>query len=1207
LNGANSSNASAFPRPGQSNIDDNSNMTLGVNETDSSTGQLFPTYFQPLDYYGAGSWLALGTNGLIPNLVPPPIDAGSAARFLQYFNYQPQSNANVMANYGTLGVYQGLLGGGYLSQSPYTFAGFNNIVDEPYEVVVDPRYQQASDQIFTYDEMSGLHLAQTDYVASLGQSRLRQLASFNFDLNQQASLIRKRFTTGSWDRRQHGFAYNAYRPWEYGLPPGNVSQAGNTITNNWDGSNDASTGNPSSQFPPMVDPAAITNGSQPIRNEVAALIGARVHNAQFNAAGVQSFAGAFNTPAYDFPNSVAGMDVLHQQSQLNINRLLTTANPGQIPSPTNPLRFRELTPHPTALQWQNAGANASVALPNGPFLPYNPATFSNPVIQEWWARYDRQLMARDIYVMLYLFGGGQDVNYANPAAGPPLYNNQQLKEMAQFAVNVVDALDRDDTITVFEYDVNLANGWGLDDNPMTNDGGDRAVVYGVEMQTLALSEAMIAFFKNQGAGNDITITPFDDSIAARYFTYIELMNVSPVNVDLQSAGANGAWRIQMQSSDLTSIPNPRSVRIKKDGLNPGSNTIASSGRFVISNVGRDDGGVDTMGGASLVARGSDLRISCNDNGATFDLLAPNDFEASAPDKATSRPPNANIDLVQDRDYGTSNNNGTFTLTEGAAGNLVNTQGGLLNMPSTPGANTLYSIVLQRRANINRPTPSTLDDTDADNSDNPWITVDRIGTVDPTGTLVTAGLSVQNVGLASGDTSASVATKLQNNMKSSERKWILDATMTNLQQSSGANTNPDLPAPNVTAAQANAMNTLSRMHNSVQAATPTPWQPHFDRDFSSVMELLSVPLYGPDALTTSLTVNGLLAAECNTNGGTTPDLNVTAQMTAANYSARVAQAKFFRPQHPSNVGVAPGSVNAQLDNRWHRILELLEVPTVENMQVNNFLIQNYSWLSPNPLQRAPGRMNLNGMRYPENLFALLDDPSAFNLLVYQTDGAYADRLEAANRNWWQQLLAARDGADPQVTIALGGVNAYLPGSPASRPIRSYSFCERNADAYLQYPPGTTPIAANQVLPTSVDDTLLRGLPLDGISTVTAGSTTLDQRQLFEARNNNDRTSSGSGNSNTVDYYTRNRLLSKIAGNTTNRSNVFIVWISIGFFDGYQFDAVNAPNLIQIGGQQTDQTTRRGFFIVDRSVLEDAWNATTGTYDFRKFVQYRKIIQ
>ena len=54
--------------------------------------------------------------------------------------------------------------------------------------------------------------------------------------------------------------------------------------------------------------------------------------------------------------------------------------------------------------------------------------------------------------------------------------------------------------------------------------------------------------------------------------------------------------------------------------------------------------------------------------------------------------------------------------------------------------------------------------------------------------------------------------------------------------------------------------------------------------------------------------------------------------------------------------------------------------------------------------------------------------------------------------------------------------------------------------------------------------------------------------------------------------------------------------------------DSPGVTQIGSEITTPATRsRGFFIVDRSQLEDAWNATTGTYDFRKFVQYRKIIQ
>src|SRR4029077_11314240 len=68
-----------------------------------------------------------------------------------------------------------------------------------------------------------------------------------------------------------------------------------------------------------------------------------------------------------------------------------------------------------------------------------------------------------------------------------LYNDRQLREMAQFAVNLVDSLDRDDTISKFEFDADLSDGWSLDDDPFTlTDGGNqRGEVFGVEAQQLA--------------------------------------------------------------------------------------------------------------------------------------------------------------------------------------------------------------------------------------------------------------------------------------------------------------------------------------------------------------------------------------------------------------------------------------------------------------------------------------------------------------------------------------------------------------------------------------------------------------------------------------------------------------------------------------------------------------------------------------------------
>jgi len=118
-----------------------------------------------------------------------------------------------------------------------------------------------------------------------------------------------------------------------------------------------------------------------------------------------------------------------------------------------------------------------------------------------------------------------------------------------------------------------------------------------------------------------------------------------------------------------------------------------------------------------------------------------------------------------------------------------------------------------------------------------------------------------------------------------------------------------------------------------------------------------------------------------------------------------------------------------------------------------------------------------------------------------------------------------------------------------------------------------------------------------------------RRLFEARSQAD-LSVGE-----VDLQARHRLLGKVANNSTTRGNVFLVWMSVGFFDAVFPDPQN-PALVQIGAELEDQSRRRGFFVVDRSLLEDAYVPPTytntgtqmpGTFDFRKFVQYRRTLQ
>ena len=283
--------------------------------------------------------------------------------------------------------------------------------------------------------------------------------------------------------------------------------------------------------------------------------------------------------------------------------------------------------------------------------------------QEAWARFDRQSMARDIFVLLYTFCGGADVNFDGDDSGsptntfvqdtamPPLYpeidpgnpyfntrlipdtssnhksdaianvtvsnavidggmpgpddddyrpvhSDERLREMAQFAVNLVDALDRDNVITRFEYDKNLADGWNLGDNAFQtmDDGipaGDRGVVHGVEAQQLTLSEAMVIFAKESDTSADLDETEWDDS-DDRHFAYVELRNASPYD-STHPAGvnfANEGWQIvlKVHSDTGANIGNHRRLNLLSGGVGAG-------GLFTIGTAG-DNSVIDSSDGST---------------------------------------------------------------------------------------------------------------------------------------------------------------------------------------------------------------------------------------------------------------------------------------------------------------------------------------------------------------------------------------------------------------------------------------------------------------------------------------------------------------------------------------------------------------------------------------------------------------------------------
>ena len=130
--------------------------------------------------------------------------------------------------------------------------------------------------------------------------------------------------------------------------------------------------------------------------------------------------------------------------------------------------------------------------------------------------------------------------------------------MAQFAVNLVDALDPDSNITVFEYDKDLPTAGTSTTTPTTRRRSDyathpldRGVVYGVERQQLCLNESMVTLSQPcintaDQHGSGIIRTPSGTTRRQWGFFYTELENVGPTPVNFN----NAQWQIAVKQSPI---------------------------------------------------------------------------------------------------------------------------------------------------------------------------------------------------------------------------------------------------------------------------------------------------------------------------------------------------------------------------------------------------------------------------------------------------------------------------------------------------------------------------------------------------------------------------------------------------------------------------------------------------------------------------------
>ncbi len=1295
---------------------------------DPVSGLLIPPFVHPLDFRGGGSYLQNGNApGMTAGLAQP--NTTNPSVWLQYTNYQSMGLVDTAVNAG-VGLPAADEAASYFANGPggvMNQTQLYSLLDDPAESVLEPSQYSQSDHVFDVDEMQGLFLSDTDFSNVGAASRLRDLLLGNFNYSNRRAQIRQRFTTISFDRKNFGVVPSPNRPWEF----------------NADVNNDGSY-----EFPPVFVPSAakdanntfslgnatFANGngftvySEPFRPELRGLLTVESRTSETLPFGTNQL-------------------TLRPQQKLNLNRYLTSVG--------GYLEYRHLTPHPadpgtavipTMIQIMGTDGYPGVkgtddnsngivddlgelgASGSDDLTPSNVGAFTSAAVQEFWARRDRQILARDVYVLLYTLGGGQNapVTYADiTGAGTPaygdnstraLYSDAQCAEMAQFAVNYVDAVDRDDVITIFEYDKNLgyntvagkiSHGWDLGDNPYPYDvnnptaiGGDdnpnmpkadKGVVFGIEMQQLTISEALIigtsAGFASPGTNKNATT--YDDrnftdsptygtSAKGRFYSYVELRNTSPFTVNFGNTATaqtkdgsgnlqtNESWRIRVVNS-TTPTTTYRIVSLRAKG----STGIPAGSLFTIGSRSGID--VYTSGGTTNT-RPSDFRVDYTDaNAGPYTTIAPASPIVAGQATAASDPgPGCNLDLVipTGTQPQASNDNQYFLLADGSNNALPMTPA---NDPpalvddtfetSVGGGAVPLTFILERRVHPNRSTKDsagTFGDTD-----NPWVQIDQMSSV-----------PVQLFPLQAGDTPAIVASYLPN-LKSDERAQpLLRYTSTG-----------GLGESQYGGASTNQLNTVGAI-NSKSPSPFTAWQPHFDRDLASAIELFSIPLYGPDLLTTLLGQS--LSQNMNQSGtqvlpNPLPSATSMSGLSGLALGTELTAAKkFLRPDYidMTNGGTPPGSnsTNRQYDNRWYRLLEFVEVPTRTHQQLQNPQLGTILPWQPNmnlPVNqqpnlsetaydvlvqqqvqgrpRTPGKINLNTIRYPQVYAGLIDDDTTYgandkhhfgasawqypgngNGAVFSTAAAAApynytgiatndnpapnttgwthppqnaglillpDQLETGasvtnlagtkskpyTRNWWQQFLMARDQTDPY------GTGLTLPGLPGSRPFRSLSF------------QGPASLASG-----GIENTVLRSLPLD-INTLGINGTVnppsvpnaeYDWRHLVEARSAADLASEGG--SNQIDIQSRHRLLSKIMGNTTTRSNVFIVYISTAFFE-----AVPNSGTFQIGAPLAGAPGHRGFFVVDRSDLESAFifdRASGQTkFDYKQLVKFRQTIQ
>lgn len=330
--------------------------------------------------------------------------------------------------------------------------------------------------------------------------------------------------------------------------------------------------------------------------------------------------------------------------------------------------------------------------------------------------------------------------------------------------------------------------------------------------------------------------------------------------------------------------------------------------------------------------------------------------------------------------------------------------------------------------------------------------------------------------------------------------------------------------------------------------PFPWLTWNNRPFFHPMELLLVP---------AVHSSKLLARRIEDNSvrddryygfphGDSLDPYAADLKNAADRLPYPHLLNFF--QSRSLAGGAHGAMEL------HRLLEYVTVPSRFSGAVlrgkSNAFVGGDHWFHPPfhhlPTYREPGKVNLNTIYYPEVFFGLINE------IPGRTSwSTFGDRNAQA---MWEKFVRSRRG-DSVNDDLLRPNTSDLPAAFA-RPFRSFA--------------GSANVPIDALRPSrEIDTTILRADPDDST------------RPMFERR-----TTNPAENTDRNPFF-RYQGLGKLAACTTTRSNVFAVWITVGYFEVYPH-AVDAGHpdgweiRNELGADTGEVERHRAFYLIDRSI-------------------------